>query len=63
MPCNVPGGVECAEGTVCSETDPAATGAECVGTPREPTCVHLVWAQSCTCAQAVRHVLDFRTVR
>ena len=39
MPCNVPGGEECTDGTVCSETDPAATGAECVQfrTPRELT--------------------------
>ena len=33
VPCNVDGGEECADGTVCSETDPAATGAECVGAP------------------------------
>ena len=37
MPCNVPGGEECTDGTLCSETDPAATGAECVRTPRQPT--------------------------
>ena len=35
LPCNVAGGEECTDGTVCSETDPAATGATCVGAPRQ----------------------------
>ena len=36
LPCNAPNGEECTEGTFCSETDPAATGAMCVGAPRRP---------------------------
>ena len=35
-PCNIAGGEVCPVDTVCSETDPAATGAECVRAPLSP---------------------------
>ena len=35
-PCNMADGEVCPAGTVCSETDPTATGAECVCAPLSP---------------------------